>query len=524
MVEATRDYTHVLSLLFNTPWAILPEKLQAMTELLQLRLQGVTFTAEEIRARVGEAAQGGAMPMMSGSVAVLPLRGVISQRANMITQSSGGTSAEAFGKAFKGAIESDSVKAVVLDIDSPGGSVHGTAELADLIFEARGRKPIVAVANSQGASGAYFIGSQADEFVSIPTGLVGSIGVFTEHVDRSRAEEMAGLKTTLIYAGKFKVEGNTHEPLSTAGRQHAQELADSFYEMFVGAVARGRNVTAEAVRNGFGQGRMLGSKAALAAGMIDRIATLEEVVTQLGGGQEANESGQVSARREAEGTREVHVDEKKIRAALGIDEGGDIMGAITTLRAGDEKAVRAALAIDEGADIVEAITTLKAEAENGAKGAGTGEEVTKLQKDLSEAQRSILTLQGENASAKAERQVDDAIQAGRLLPKQKEVALKMALRDPKEFDDFLATQPKGLVKLGEIGSSGDFMAADGSAVNVSDLEPSAQEITVATQMGVWGPEHRITMMRQKAAAQGIELPADFGKTEDDKGNAAGKGD
>ena len=513
MVEATRDYTHILSLLFNTPWAIQPEKLHAMTEVLRLRLQGVTFTAEEIHQRVGAAAAGGA-PMMSGSVAVLPLRGVISQRASLITQSSGGTSAEAFGKAFKGAIESESVKAVVLDIDSPGGSVHGISELADLIFEARGQKPIVAVANPEAESGAYFIGSQADEFVSIPTALVGNIGVIVEHVDRSKAEEMAGLKTTLISAGKFKTEGNPHEPLSDAGKRHAQELADGYYEMFVSAVARGRGVSAEEVRDGFGQGRMMGSKAALAAGMIDRIATLEEVVAQLGGGREADGSGQIAARRKAEGTQEDHVDEKKIRTALAIDESADIVEAITALKGGGEKAIRAALEVDEGADIVEAITTLKSKAEKGSNGAGTDDELARVTTELSEAQRSILALQGENASARAERQVGDAIVAGRLLPKQKEIALKMALRDPQEFEEFLATQPKGLVKLGEIGSSGDFVAADGSAVNLSDLEPSEQEIAVAQQIGVWSPEHRITMMREKAKAQGIELPADFGKTKE----------
>ena len=520
-MEAQRGYTHVLSLLFNTPWAILPAKLQAMTEVLQLRLQGVMFTAEEIRARVGESAQGGAMPMMSGSVAVLPLRGVISQRANLITQSSGGTSAEAFGKAFMGAMESDSVKAIVLDIDSPGGSVHGISELADLIFEARGPKPIVAVGNPEAASGAYFLGSQADEFVSIPTGLVGSIGVLTEHIDRSKAEAMAGLKTTLIAAGTFKTEGNPHEPLSTAGRQHEQSMVDSFYEMFVGAVARGRGVSPETVRDGFGQGRMLGSKAALEAGMIDRIATLEEVITGLGGGQSA--SGTTSIRTaprsgSGDGTQEVQVDEKKIRAALAVDEGVDIVEAITALKAEgtDAKATRTALGIADDADIAEAITTLKAQAKKGGNGAGTGGEVATLTKELSEAQKSILALQGENASAKAERQVADAIEAARLLPKQKAIALKMALRDPEEFEEFLATQPEGLVKLGEIGSSGDFRAADGSAVILSDLEPSEQDIAAAKQIGVWSPEHRITMMRDKAKAQGIELPADFGKTEETK--------
>lgn len=274
-----KSYGHVASVLFNAPWALLPEKLHAMVEVLSLRLQGITFTAEEIKARVGEPAQ--RSRRRSGAVAVLPLFGVLSQRANIITQASGGTSLEQFAAAFRQVVADDEVKAIVIDIDSPGGSVHGTEELARQIFEARDRKPIVAIANSLAASGALWIGSQAPEFVMTPTALAGSIGIVAEHVDVSKHEEKEGVKTTLVSTSKFKTEGNPFEPLSNEARQHMQSIMADFHSMFVGAVARGRAVTADKVEEDFGQGRLMGAKAAVKAGMVDRIATFEQVLVRL---------------------------------------------------------------------------------------------------------------------------------------------------------------------------------------------------------------------------------------------------
>ena len=277
--EQTRSYGHVASILFNAPWALLPEKLVAMAEVLRLRMEGVTFTTEEIESRVGAPPQ--RSRRQAGAVAVLPLYGVLSQRANIITQASGGTSMEQFGDAFRSVVADEDVKAIVMDVDSPGGSVHGTAELARQIFDARGRKPIIAIANSLAASGSLWIGSQADEFVITPGGLVGSIGIVAEHVDASAHEEKEGFKTTLVSTSKFKTEGNPFEPLSDDARRHMESVMAGFHTMFVGDVARGRGVTVDKVEEDFGQGRVMGAKAAVKAGLVDRIATFEQVLARL---------------------------------------------------------------------------------------------------------------------------------------------------------------------------------------------------------------------------------------------------
>ena len=282
-----KSYGHVLSAVTDQPWAIRLEKLAAIVEVLQLRADGVIFTPEEIQARVGSTSA--ARPSQrsrgrAGSIAVLPMYGVIAQRANLLMQSSGGTSTELFGAAFNEVLQDDDVKAIVFDVDSPGGSIYGVQELAQQIFEARGRKPIVAVANSMMASAAYHLASQTDEIISTPAGVVGSIGVYMVHVDQSEREAKQGVKPTYISAGKYKVEGNPSEPLSDEAAKHFQGIVDERYEVMTAHIARGRGVPVTDVREGFAEGRVVTAKAALAENMIDRIQPLVQVLQRLGAG------------------------------------------------------------------------------------------------------------------------------------------------------------------------------------------------------------------------------------------------
>jgi ClpP class serine protease len=119
--------------------------------------------------------------------------------------------------------------------------------------------------------------------VVIPSGEVGSIGVFCAHEDISKAAEQAGVKVSLISAGKYKTEGNEFEPLSDDARADLQSKVDAFYGMFIKAVGRGRRASQENVRNGFGQGRMVLAADAVKEGMADRVATMDDTLARLGG-------------------------------------------------------------------------------------------------------------------------------------------------------------------------------------------------------------------------------------------------
>lgn len=290
-----KQYSHVYAAVMDRPWALLPSKLADIVDLLDLRMQGVTLSTEEIQARIGNSRK----PEQSaqGSVAILPIYGVMSQRMNMMAQVSGGTSTELLSRAFGDLVRDPQVGTIVLDIDSPGGDVFGTAELGDSIFNARGSKPIVAVANSLAASAAYWVASQADELVVTPSGQVGSIGVYTAHRDVSAALEQDGEKVTLISAGKYKVEANPYEPLSDEARAALQDRIDGYYTMFTQAVARGRGVEASDVRSGFGEGRTVGAREAVRLGMADRVGTLQQTLDRLTGSSSSRSSS--GARSEA---------------------------------------------------------------------------------------------------------------------------------------------------------------------------------------------------------------------------------
>ena len=196
-------YLHVLRALVDQPWAVLPSVLETMLAVVERRLVGERLTADELRAAIGEAAPAPRDPVRVGSVAILPLHGVLAQRMNLFTQISGGTSTERFGAQLQETAADRDVAALVIDADTPGGQVFGTEELARQVRQVRQEteKPIVAVVNSLMASAGYWVGCQADEVVITPGGLVGGIGVYTIHTDVSKADVEGGIGRTPISAG-----------------------------------------------------------------------------------------------------------------------------------------------------------------------------------------------------------------------------------------------------------------------------------------------------------------------------------
>jgi len=224
-----------------------------------------------------EAASGRGRSQFS-KTAILPLYGVISQRMNLLAEYSGGTSTDLFGRWFDDAMADETVSRIVLDVDSPGGSVYGIAELSNKIYKARGTKPILAVANSLMASAAYWVASAADEIFVTAGGEVGSVGVIAVHVDQSKANENAGINVSYITAGEHKADGNPDAPLTDDARAFIQSRVNEYYEKFTSDVARFRGKDKSYVQASFGKGRVFGASQAIKVGMADKIGSLEYVM------------------------------------------------------------------------------------------------------------------------------------------------------------------------------------------------------------------------------------------------------
>jgi HK97 family phage major capsid protein len=316
-------YMRIIAAALEHPWAVTDEVYHSILSVLVRCEAGERFTAQQIREVVGEKKERvlpylvsvdgsrlewdalGGGPLMAkgaggkaakpGSVAVLPVYGIIAQRVSQLDISEGGTGIDALTAQFRAALADPNVNAIVLDIDSPGGSVYGVDELAQEVFAAREQKKVVAQVNSLSASAAYYLASQATEIAMTPGGEVGSIGVRSMHTDISQMLAQKGIKVTPITFGKYKAEGNPYEPLSQEARDFMQGRVNDYGEAFVSAVARGRAAKPSAVREDFGQGRMFGAKQAKSLGMVDRIATMDETLARLGVSPAAATSAQASA-------------------------------------------------------------------------------------------------------------------------------------------------------------------------------------------------------------------------------------
>lgn len=271
-------------------WAILPAALRSIVERLSGQTKPPEHKAEEPQP-IREAAGRGAKRKVAGSVVVIPIRGGIVPRKDTFAEYLEGISAERISGWIDDAVNDPNVVAIVLDIDSPGGMVAGIAELGAQIFEARDRKLIVAVANPLAASAAYWIGSAATELIVTPSGEAGSIGVVAMHLDWSVALVNAGIKATIVTAGRRKAEWNPYEPLDDEGRERLQALIDADYEKFVGAVAKQRGLTRKQVIAASNEARVLSAEEALAGKLIDRIADMRTVLAEFGVGSAQSDSG-----------------------------------------------------------------------------------------------------------------------------------------------------------------------------------------------------------------------------------------
>ena len=276
----SKRYTQIISDVYNQPWAILPSKLESICGVIEARLAG---TAPMSEAELDRMAAANAAPdhQPGQSIAVIPLWGSLHHHGSIMSQFSGGTSTVSFANAVREAANNPDIGTIVIHANGPGGTVHGCQECADVVFEARSQKKVITSVDARAASATYWIASAASEMYVTPSGEVGSIGVYMAHRDVSKAEETEGVKTTLIAIPEGKVLGNPFEPIPEAFIEKINSENKVYYNAFVSAVARNRNVSTETVVETFGGGGMVLAEKAVALGMADGIKTFDQVISEI---------------------------------------------------------------------------------------------------------------------------------------------------------------------------------------------------------------------------------------------------
>jgi len=267
--------------IMTAPWMISREKLAEIRGIYQTHMRGDKIDTKAIESQlviaIGEKKERGKYDILNG-VAVIPIVGVISKELSLFSFFFDGVSTRETALMIKDALADDEVESILLDIDSPGGTVDGTQELAELIYSSRGQKPIIAYTDGMMASAAYYIGAAADKiYISGDMPDIGSIGVVMTHLDYSKSDEMYGYKETDIFAGKYKRITTGNRPLTEEGKEYLQDQVDYVYSIFVNDVAKYRGVSVEDAL-AMADGKIFIGRQALDAGLVDGVATYDELV------------------------------------------------------------------------------------------------------------------------------------------------------------------------------------------------------------------------------------------------------
>ncbi|MBV7459483.1 MULTISPECIES: S49 family peptidase [unclassified Acidovorax] len=266
--------------LITGAWAIEPDKLREIQAIYATHLRGEKIDIAAIEARLGRplSSEQQAYTVEPGGVAVLRMSGVIAPKANLFMQVSGGLSTQMATKQLESAIVDARVRSTILALDTPGGSVIGTPEMAAAVHELAKTKPIVTHSDGALASAGYWIGSAANAvYVSGPTVQAGSIGVV---IDRTFNPNSA-LREESIVAGRYKRLVKSNEPLSDEARAIVQADVDYVYSLFVDAVAQYRDTTAQQVLDRMADGRVFRGQQAIDAGLVDGVSTLDALVESM---------------------------------------------------------------------------------------------------------------------------------------------------------------------------------------------------------------------------------------------------
>lgn len=275
------NYPHLANQVFGVPHYATSQTLNAVKAVVVPRMLSGSLTLSDLdlnRINLGSNnVEATAVTSTTSPVKVIPIHGLLTTRRGSINAACTElVSYEKLRADINQALNDSSIKEIVLDINSGGGSATGCKELADFIFQAREIKPITAIVNYCAFSAAYFIASACSKIIISETSGVGSIGVILEHMEMSKFEENEGVKFTTLYRGDYKNAGSIHEPLSDHAMEFLNAQLDWMYKLFTESVAKYRGIDVQTVINT--QARCYFGDEAITAGLADKLQTPQNAI------------------------------------------------------------------------------------------------------------------------------------------------------------------------------------------------------------------------------------------------------
>lgn len=277
-------YQHILGQIFNTPMLATPALMfdAVVFAKSQLGLNVAGFSAPQMGAWSddedgdGGEDEGGDYPNGIGNI---PVYGPLVARTGNLQMCSRMTAYESVAQQFMAAINDPACLSIVMDLDTPGGTVAGAFDLANLILANRGVKPIHAIVNHAAYSAGYLIACACDTISLGETGGVGSIGVLMQHMDYSKMLDDEGVKVTTLTRGDNKADGNPAAALSDAALIEFNAQLDMFYAKFTGFVASARKMDVNAIIAT--QARTYYGQAAIDAGLADTLESPAQAIQRV---------------------------------------------------------------------------------------------------------------------------------------------------------------------------------------------------------------------------------------------------
>lgn len=462
--------------IFNTPLLITPDKLEIILNVLGDRIGlekdniviEIDDNADDIVQKTAD---------INKKIGVINIFGTLIQRGMGVDALSGLRSYDSIRKDLRAALNNKEVSSILLNIDSSGGKVSGCFDLVDEIFEARKIKPIFAFSNETAFSAAYAIASAANNIFLTRTAGVGSIGVVMVHTDKSEANKKAGIKFTPIFAGSKKIDLASFKPLSDKVKKEIQGQVDNVFNLFVGTVARNRNISEDEVRK-LEAGFFMGEEA-VKVGLADKVLNFDEVINVISNKEgdnnvlktkkeKINVSGNTNLNRGGS-----KMDLEILRKRLGLSADASEEGIITAAENLSKEKLELTEKNKKLIKDIEAGSVKATEDNNILKELSIT--VAELQKSNDENKEANEKLQIQLKEKERDLVIDAAIEEGKILIKDKDIWEEDYMDNSEKCIKRIATL-RCVVPLGEEGN--------GDNINPDDLKLKEKDKKIATKMGL----------------------------------------